>query len=697
MKRTGVGFVLSALVAILLAVGSRRVGTQLLPAEWGRNLLTIAPSTLADVRAWDSELTRMHREGTLALVREPDDTLMPRRQHERFEQHHGGLRVFGAEVTRQSESGVPISMLGSLYRNIEVPTAAQLSPDQARRVMLGQPDAETIIGEPELLILPLAAGGLALAYRVVTTFPQDILVSFVDASSGRILMQHTDLQTQSGAGRGRGVLADTKKISTNQSGGSFQTSDGLRPPSILTYDLKGNLTRTLDVLNNRTTLVAADLATDADNDWTDGAVVDGHVYAGWTYDYYFKRFGRRGIDNNNLAIRSIIHPVSRDNYTTAYFNQNSTFFTNAFWSGSLRLMVYGVGLPPTVTLNGRNWNFTSGAIDIVAHELTHGVTQFSSNLTYRDESGALNEAFSDIMATGVEFFYQQAGNGSLRADYLAGEDVVSGGGIRSLADPLAFNHPDYYSLRYSGLNDSGGVHTNSGIANHAFYLAIEGGTNRTSGLAVQGVGGANREQIEKVFYRAFTLMLPASANFFSARVATIQAARDLYGANSAAERAVTQAWDAVGVRQQAATLFFFLPPTPVPPAPPGQCTLAAPNFTFFIGVGETGGVGITITSSQYRFYNVAGTLMNSQAFNFAQVFTGPCGAGSNRIPAGGRPCAQACVSLGGAARGFLDIVLTGTDDVGNQATFVSPRVQLGIATAVAADTPFEGMCMAMGK
>jgi Zn-dependent metalloprotease len=91
------------------------------------------------------------------------------------------------------------------------------------------------------------------------------------------------------------------------------------------------------------------------------------------------------------------------------------------------------------------------------------------------------------------------------------------------------------------------VHINSGIPNHVFYLAIEGGTNRTSGLAVQGVGAANREQIEKVFYRAFVFLLPSNATFSTARAATIQAARDLYGATSAPVTAVTQAWTAVGV------------------------------------------------------------------------------------------------------------------------------------------------------
>ena len=116
-----------------------------------------------------------------------------------------------------------------------------------------------------------------------------------------------------------------------------------------------------------------------------------------------------------------------------------------------------------------------------------------------------------------------------------------------MANPLAYGDPDHYSRRFTGTADNGGVHINSGIANHAFYLAIEGGTNRTSGLSVQGVGGGNREQIERVFYRAFTQMLPANATFAVARAATIQAARDLFGANSNAERAVTQAWTAVGV------------------------------------------------------------------------------------------------------------------------------------------------------
>jgi thermolysin len=210
-------------------------------------------------------------------------------------------------------------------------------------------------------------------------------------------------------------------------------------------------------------------------------------------------------------------------------------------------MVFGEGLPVGRTIGGKAVDYFSGALDIVAHELTHGLLDYSSNLIYRNESGALNESFADLIGTSVEFFYQPPGSGPRQADYLAGEDVFRPGGIRSLADPGAFGDPDHYSRRYTGSRDGGGVHTNSGIPNHAFYLAIEGGTNRTSGLSVTGVGGANREQIEKAFYRAFVFMLTPNATFSSARTATVQAARELYGANSAAERAITQAWTAVGV------------------------------------------------------------------------------------------------------------------------------------------------------
>jgi bacillolysin len=213
------------------------------------------------------------------------------------------------------------------------------------------------------------------------------------------------------------------------------------------------------------------------------------------------------------------------------------------------MMVFGEGLPNDYVLSdtGQHVNYFAGALDVVAHELTHGVMGYTSNLEYLNESGALNESFSDMMGTSAEFYYQTPGPGLGHADYLIAEDVITPGGIRSMSDPASFGDPDHYTQRFQGSEDNGGVHTNSAIPNQVFYLAIEGGTNRTSGLSVQGVGGANREQIEKAFYRAFTQMLPSNATFHTARTATIQSARDLYGAGSPAETAVTQAWTALGV------------------------------------------------------------------------------------------------------------------------------------------------------
>jgi thermolysin len=201
----------------------------------------------------------------------------------------------------------------------------------------------------------------------------------------------------------------------------------------------------------------------------------------------------------------------------------------------------------------------SGSLDIAAHELTHGVISYTSGLLYQNESGALNESFADIMGTSVEFFYHPVsstpftGAQTRKADYVCGEDTVRAKwagtrhGIRSLENPGLYGDPDHYSIRYTGSGDYGGVHSNSGIPNQAFYLAVEGGTNRTSGITVQGVGGANRAQIEKVFYRAFVYLLPSNATFATARAATIRAAHDLYGVGGTVANTVTQAWSAVGV------------------------------------------------------------------------------------------------------------------------------------------------------
>jgi bacillolysin len=510
----------------------------------GDRSLRVSASSGAALAEWSARVDGLVGAGQLVPRQTRDDTMIAGRRHERLAQLHEGVPVWGGELVRQTDAAGALTVFGTFYEGIDVSTTPKLGREDAQaRVAArgGRPFGSR--GGPELVVLPLDSG-YRLAYRVRAFFEQpfDVRQLFLDAATGEVLLEYRDLQTQSAA-LGTGVLGDAEKLSVSPANGGYTTADRLRPPLISTYDFRFNVNRLILFLNSFDpvrNLTAADLGFDADNTWTDGALVDAHVFAGFTYDYYYSRHGRRGLDNADIPVHSITHALLRDDwifYTPGTVDQ---FFANAFYLGD-GIMYYGDGLPPNVAFFGQHVNYLAGALDVVAHELTHGVTDYSSRLIYQGESGALNESFSDMMGTAVEFAYQPQ-----KADYLLGEDVFTPGGLRSMQNPQAYGDPDHYSIRYTGSNDNGGVHTNSGISNNAYYLAIEGGRHRLGG-SVQGVGAANRSQIERVFYRAFTSLLTPSATFSQARAATIEAARELYGVGSAAETAVTQAWTAVGV------------------------------------------------------------------------------------------------------------------------------------------------------
>jgi len=498
---------------------------------------------------WDRQIGRLADAGTLRLAKSRPDTVMDGRTHDRFDQYYGAARVFGAQLVRQSDGAQAVSVFGTIHPDIAIDATPALSMEQARARAVALTGGQLLPDrEPELLVLPREDGDSApyvLVWQVQVATRGDVFGLFIDAKTGAEVQRITHIQTQSAVGSGRGAFGDEKKISVNRVGGAYFADDRLRPPTIVTLDMRGNLIRTLNILDGVTNAGQSDIASDTDNNWTDTPTVDAHVYLGWTYDYYFKRFGRRGLDNNDRPIRAMVHPVSRSDIFQ-HINDDEiigTFYLNAFWCGECGgTMVFGEGLPPNFTIDV---GYFSAALDVVGHELTHGVTEYTSGLIYQGESGALNEAFSDIMGASVEFFFQPT-----RADWLMAEDIaiLEAGIARSLEDPRRLGDPDHYSIRYTGREDNGGVHTNSTIASHAFYLAVQGGANRTSGRSVQGVGFENREQIEKVFYRAFVFLMPPNATFAVARQATLQAATDLYGGSSPAFRAVSQAWDAVGVQ-----------------------------------------------------------------------------------------------------------------------------------------------------
>ena len=252
-----------------------------------------------------------------------------------------------------------------------------------------------------------------------------------------------------------------------------------------------------------------------------------------------------------------------------------------------------------------------------------------------------------------------------------------------MSAPRTYGDPDHVQLRccVGILNlDNGGVHINSGIPNNAFFLAIEGGRNSTSGLPVQGVGSGNREQVEKIFYRAFAFLLPSSANFLTARAGTIQAARDLYGAGSRAEVAVTQAWDAVGVRPRPSVEVSFWPnPVPVtrgcqPPCWDFVTSLLTPPTAYIVSAFDV------------NFYDAAGNAIGTSRFgttDFVGLFN-DCGPGSTRVGPDAEGCAFVRASLGGRSSGAISFVFRGTRPDGTRLDVTSARLPL-VATSNVAD------------
>ena len=251
-----------------------------------------------------------------------------------------------------------------------------------------------------------------------------------------------------------------------------------------------------------------------------------HWAAEQTYDYYLGTFGRSSFDNEGGAIISYADWMEGDDRN------------NAFWAGSYAAFGAGDG-----SIYG-----SFGAVDVVGHEITHGVTEHSARLTYRGESGALNESFSDIFGSAVEFYSE----GVAQGDWLVGEDVyLSFGAIRSMSNPNAYSDPDtylgkyWYDTKLSG--DNGGVHTNSGVQNLWFYLLSEGGSGKNDdGVSFQ-VTGIGLEDASAIAYSNLTNYLLPNSRYVDAATYSIQAAGDLFGEGSQQAGSVRSAWEAVGI------------------------------------------------------------------------------------------------------------------------------------------------------
>ena len=188
------------------------------------------------------------------------------------------------------------------------------------------------------------------------------------------------------------------------------------------------------------------------------------------------------------------------------------------------------------------------AIDVTAHELTHGLTQYTSNLTYSNESGAMNESMSDIFGKAVQFWSKPND-----INWLLSNDMSWG--IRDMSNPKLYSQPNCYlgTYWYTGTADNGGVHTNSGVGNYFYYLLVNGGSGTNDKGSVYSVTGLGLTVANAILYRSETVYLTPSSNYAAWRTACINAATDLYGAGSAEVNQVMNAWYAVGVGAQGAT------------------------------------------------------------------------------------------------------------------------------------------------
>jgi Zn-dependent metalloprotease len=366
----------------------------------------------------------------------------------------------------------------------------------------------------------------------------------VDAASGEIVKEYNHIAHDGPAvGSGLDLTNQTRTLNVYQVGTQYLLIDASKPmfkpaQSSIPQDGKGVI-YTLDAKNADSLLYFVTSSTPTA--WPNKQSVSAAFNGSKVYDYYKAVHSRDAIDGNGSTMNLVVN-----------FSKN---YNNAFWNG--QLMVFGNG-------DGVNFGDLAGALDVTAHEMTHGVIERSANLIYENQPGALNESFADVFGVLFEFWADPSS-----ANWSLGETVttpgVAGDALRRMDDPGASNiafsgqQPahmnDYRNLPNTPQGDNGGVHINSGIPNKAFYLFAT-----SPGVTLTEAG--------QVYYRALTLYLNRNSQFIDCRLAVIKAAEDLFGGPGNAKAvAAAAAFDAVGITAGSAT-----------PPPPSQPPVQGNNF-----------------------------------------------------------------------------------------------------------------------
>ncbi len=514
------------------------------PSGLSKLAVRFAEGTQASARAFVDQHQRalgLSAQDELRLFRVVEDRLG--QTHYRFRQYHKGFRLAEVELLIHEKNGAVVLVHGEHVPGLDVEVIPVLSEPEALARALAHLGAEAYMWEDaakeaflrreqndplatfhprgELCITngwrAMKLENFRLAYRfdIYAAKPLNRNSIDIDARTGEVLKVRSRLWPIDVPGRGTSVYDGVVPITIDQvDSGSYRLRQTRRGNGIETYDMGHGTNYDL----------AVDFV-DADTNFTDtnaAAGVSAHWAAEATYDYYLAQHGRRSYDDNDGKLLSYVH-----------FNNN---FFNAFWDNER--MTFG---------DGDNNRTPLTALDVFGHELTHGVTEYSAGLEYANESGALNESFSDIFGEAIEAFVRG------QNDWFIGAEI---GALRSMEEPGRFGDPDTYLGSFwmptvsnpQPSNDQGGVHTNSGVQNYWFYLLTTGGTgtnDRNDAFAVTGIG---LEQASQIAYRNLTAYLGPNSGYFDARLASIFSTLDLFGFDSPQYRATLDAWFAVGVR-----------------------------------------------------------------------------------------------------------------------------------------------------
>ncbi len=476
-------------------------------------------------------------------------------QHVKFQEYYKGIPVTFAHFYVHAKANQIKSVNGDFFdvEGLNVTPAlskeaafqAAVSAVGARKYMWQNPQEAALMNyqkpEGELVILPdfqhknskrQAAPKLAYKFDIYATAPVSRDYVYVDAQTGQLLYKDAIIHHVSVDGTADTRYSGQKTIKTDSYNGSYRLRDYTRGNGIETYNM-----------HTSTDYSTATEFTDNDNNWTaaeydnsakDNAALDAHYGAQMTYDYWKIKHNRNSYDNNGAVIKSYVH-----------FDVN---YDNAYWNGSV--MTYGDG-------SGTYFDALT-SLDVAGHEIGHAVCSNTADLTYSNESGAMNEGFSDIWGASIEYF--AAPN---KQTWLIGEDIERRSGhaaLRSMSDPKSEGQPDTYKGTnwYTGTSDNGGVHTNSGVLNHWYYLLSVGGSGTNDNNDSYTVNGIGIDKAGNIAYRTESVYLTSSSTYADARTYSIQAAKDLYGAGSAEEQAVTNAWYAVGVGAPYGVLAYCL-------------------------------------------------------------------------------------------------------------------------------------------